>query len=190
MFNFKHEPELAMLTATRRGLWSVDTVVAYEVALRRELALLKASSGPTSFIIDIRSTVAQPLAVAEALRTMVAGLGELHADRTAVVSSSGIAQLQARQVANLTTEVFPSMAPARDWVLRRVDPKRSPATVHDEASEADAEGRAVHVHGPSDVDVVLTPQAALETAKRISDAAVEVLLAGTEVARARERLAA
>jgi hypothetical protein len=48
--------------------------------------------------------------------------------------------------------------------------------VHNEPSEADAAGACVHVHGPSDVDISLTPQAALETAKRIGDAAVEVIL--------------
>ena len=48
--------------------------------------------------------------------------------------------------------------------------------VHDEPSDAKAEGRTVHIHGPSDVEVTLTPKAAFETAKRIGDAAVEALL--------------
>jgi hypothetical protein len=48
--------------------------------------------------------------------------------------------------------------------------------VHNVPSEADADGSCVHVHGPSNLDVSLTPEAALETAKRISDAAVEVIL--------------
>lgn len=48
--------------------------------------------------------------------------------------------------------------------------------IHNVPSEADAEGACVHVHGPSDLDISLTPQAALETAKRIGDAAVEVIL--------------
>lgn len=48
--------------------------------------------------------------------------------------------------------------------------------VHNIPSEADAAGACVHVHGPSDVDISLTPEAALETAKRIGDAAVEVII--------------
>jgi hypothetical protein len=176
LFQFKLEPEIPLLTVTRTGTWSLDTVFSYEVALRRELVELQLSGRPTSFIIDIRSSRAQPLNVAEALRAMVARLGPLHADRTAVVASSGIAKLQARRVADATAQVFTSMVLARDWVTGRVDAAQPPATVHDEPSEAEAEGLAVHVQGPSDVDVTLTPAAALETAKRISNAAVEVLV--------------
>lgn len=179
MFKFKLEPEIPLLTATRTGIWSIDTVMAYEAALRRELVSLKLSGRPTSFIIDIRSTVAQHRDVAEALRLMVARLGLLHADRTAVVASSGVAKLQARQVADPTARVFTSMAPAREWVMGKVDAKPPVDTAHDEPSDAEAEGPAVHVHGPADVDVTLTPAAALETAKRISNAAVEVLLSQT-----------
>lgn len=46
--------------------------------------------------------------------------------------------------------------------------------MHNEPSEADAEGIIVHIHGPADLDVTLTPAAALETAKRIRDAAIDV----------------
>lgn len=49
-------------------------------------------------------------------------------------------------------------------------------TVQDEAGSAECEGNVVHVHGPADVDVKLTPRAALETAKRIEDAAVEAII--------------
>ena len=48
--------------------------------------------------------------------------------------------------------------------------------VHDVPSQADPAGVCVRIHGPSNVDINLTPQAALETAKRIGDAAVEVIL--------------
>ena len=48
--------------------------------------------------------------------------------------------------------------------------------VHDVPSDAVAAGHCVHIHGPSELDISLTPQAALETAKRIGDAAVEVIL--------------
>jgi signal transduction histidine kinase/DNA-binding NtrC family response regulator len=48
--------------------------------------------------------------------------------------------------------------------------------VHNEASDAVALGAAVHILGPADVDVTLTPTAALETARRVGDAAIEVLI--------------
>jgi hypothetical protein len=176
MFKFKLEPDLPLLTATRIGLWSIDTVIAYEVALRRELALLQISGRPTGFIIDRRSTVAQHRDVAEALRSMVAGLGPLRAHRTAVVTSSGVAKLRARNLGDPDAQVFTSMVLARSWVTGRVDAIRQSEWVHDEPSDADAEGPSVHIHGPSDVDVMLTPTAALETATRISNAAVEALL--------------
>ena len=51
------------------------------------------------------------------------------------------------------------------------DPK-----VYNEPSDVEAEGTVVHVQGPSDADISLTPKAALETAQRLSDAAVEALL--------------
>lgn len=48
--------------------------------------------------------------------------------------------------------------------------------VQDEASEVAAGDNAVHVQGPADVDVSLTPRAALETARRLGDAAVESII--------------
>lgn len=48
--------------------------------------------------------------------------------------------------------------------------------IQDEASEADAGANSVHVHGPADVDFSLTPTAALETARRIEEAAVEAII--------------
>lgn len=177
MFQFKLEPDLALLTVTRTGHWSLDTVRSYEAALREKLECLQLSGRSTSFIIDIRSSGAQDRDVAEALRAMVGRLGPLHADRTAVVTSSGIAKLQARRVAEANAQVFTSMVLARDWIMGEVDPTKASATVHDQPSDAEAEGPTVHVQGPSDVDVLLTPAAALETAKRIGNAATEVLIA-------------
>jgi len=177
VFRFKLEDDLSLLTVTRTGLWSLETVKAYELALRRQLLDLHAFGRPTLFIIDIRGSGAQPRSVADALRLMVKGLGPLHADRTAVVTSSGIAKLQARRVADLNAQVFTSMALARDWVLGFVDPNRKIGIVHDVPSNAEAEGMVVHIQGPSDVDLMLTPAAALETAKRVGNAAVEALLA-------------
>lgn len=184
MFHFKLEPEIGLLTATRTGFWSLETVAAYEVILRRELAKLQGNGTPTSFIIDIRSSGAQAKPVAEKLRAMVGRLGPLHPDRTAVVTASGIAKLQARRVADKSAQVFTSMILARDWVMDK-GPTISGDVVYDEPSDAAAKGQAVHVHGPSDVDISLTPKAALETAKRIGDAAIEALInhrSGTPVA--------
>lgn len=175
MFRFKLEPDIPLLTVTRSGIWSPETVMAYEPALRRELAALHEHGAYTAFIIDIRSTEAQPSVVADGLRAMVVRLGALRATRTAIVASSGIAKLQAARVADGDSRVFTSIVLARDWVMRRGE--RVPAgIVHDEPSEATAEGRTVHVQGPSDVEVSLTPGAALETAKRIEHAAIDALL--------------
>ena len=182
MFHFKLEPDIPLLTVTRSGLWLPETVVAYELALRRELAALHEHGEYTAFIIDIRSTGAQPRAVADRLRAMVARLGTLRATRTAIVASSGIAKLQAARVADGDSRVFTSIVLARDWVMRRGE--QVPADiVHDEPSDATAEGRTVHVQGPSDVEVSLTPGAALETAKRIEHAAIDALLATAPVTK-------
>ena len=51
-----------------------------------------------------------------------------------------------------------------------------PEIVHNVPSQAVPAGASVHIYGPSDLDISLTPEAALETAKRIGDAAVEVIL--------------
>ncbi len=174
MFDFKSEPDLGLLTVTRTGLWSLATVRSYETALRLRLAEHKFSGKPTSFIVDIRTSGAQPVDVAEALRAMVNRLGPLQADRTAVVTASGIAKLQARRVADLNSRVFTSMVLARDWVLDNADSKAALGPVYDVPINAEPEGGVVHVHGPSGVDVLLTPSAALETAKRIRDAAAAV----------------
>lgn len=182
MFEFRIEPEVALLTATRTGEWSLDTVASYELALRQQLAILQQSGPSTSFIIDIRSSGAQPRFVADALKMMVARLGPLHARRTAVVTSSGVGKLQARRVADVNARIFTSMKAARNWLLDSEAPALILGNVHDEPSEADAEGRSVHIHGPSNVDVALTPAAALETAKRIGNAAVEALLAPATLA--------
>ena len=183
MFTFKLEGHASLLIAVRSGFWSLNTVKAYELALRQELAILHRAGGPTRFIIDIRSSGAQAREVADALRTMVRHLGPLHADRTAVVASSGVAKLQAKRVADVNSQVFTSMVLARDWVMNTPHIALAGSPVHDRPSEADAEGSTVHIHGPSNVDFVLTPEAALETAKRISNAAVEVLLANVAPSR-------
>jgi len=47
---------------------------------------------------------------------------------------------------------------------------------HDQPSSVEAQTDGVHVDGPDGVAVTLTPRAALETAKRMSDAAVEILI--------------
>lgn len=177
MFEFKLEPELSLLTATRNGVWTLENVRSYEVALRAELALLHQSGRPTAFIIDIRRSGIQPRAVADALRDMVGRLGALRAHRSAIVTSSGLAKLQAGRAGDKNAQVFTSMVLARDWVLATTDTPKIAGTVLDEPSVAEAIGPVVHVRGPSDVDVTLTATAALETAKRISDAALDALLA-------------
>ena len=48
--------------------------------------------------------------------------------------------------------------------------------IHDEPSDVEAQGETVHLLGPSDVDLSMTPRAALETAKRLGEAAVDALL--------------
>ena len=176
MFHFKFEPEIPLLTAVRTGLWSLGTVRAYEAALRRDLVKLSLLKRPTSFIIDIRSSGAQTREVAEALRAMVARLGHLHADRTAVVTSSGLAKLEAKRVADDKAKVFTSMVLARDWVTGKGGRAPAIGTVYDVPSDAEAEVGIVHIQGPDGVDVMLTPAAALETGKRIDRAAVEALL--------------
>jgi hypothetical protein len=176
MFRFRLQPELSLLTVTRTGVWSLETVCSYEQALRPELAKLHLLDRPTAFIIDIRSCGAPRKNVADALRSMVQRLGALNADRTAVVTSSGIAKLEARRVADDKAQVFTSMVLARDWVMGNRAPASASRTVHSTPSNAEAEGPSVHIQGPSDVDIMLTPAAALETARRISDAAVEVIL--------------
>jgi len=185
LFEFALEPDIGLLTATRTGFWSLQTVAAYEAALRRELAALHKCGPRTAFIIDIRSTGAQPREVAAELRAMVGRLGPLHAGRTAVVTASGIAKLQAKRAADVYSGVFTSLVLARDWVLGSNPAEPGACIVYDEASDAEAEGRSVHVHGPADLEINLTPRAALETAKRIGDAAVEALIEGPQAAEAR-----
>lgn len=189
MYQFELEADIALLTVTRTGLWSLDMVARYEAALRVELAKLRQGDpgrgGATSFIIDIRSSGPQSVAVADALRAMVAGLGPLHADRTAVVTTNGVAKLQARRVASADAQIFTSMELARDWVLRDADP--APAkVVQTVPSEAEAEGPAVHVHGPNGVDILFTPSAALKTSRRIADAATDALMGEAKEARMRK----
>jgi hypothetical protein len=175
LFTFNMEPELRLLTAMRTGIWSLDVVVAYEAALRLELAELHMHGPRTAFIIDIRSCGSQAKAVADALRVMVAGLGPLRAAKTAIVTSSGLTKLRAR-MGDPNAQVFTSMISAREWVLDIVPPGTNAGLVHDEPGDAVARGASVHVLGPAEVDVTLTPQAALETARRIGDAALEVLI--------------
>ena len=176
MFLFKFEPELSLLTATRTGVWTLDTVASYEIALRSKLAELQSLGRLSSFIIDVRSSGPQSAAVADALRLVVQRLGPLHANRTAVVTLGGLEKLQARRVADVNDQVFTSMVLARGWVTGHVGHMNPVGMIHDEASIAEAEGPSVHIHGPANVDVSLTPAAALKTSKRIEDAAVEVLL--------------
>ena len=176
MFEIKLEPGISLLTATRTGIWSLRTVASYEVALRKDLAKLQRSGRPVSVIVDIRSSGAQPTAVAEALRAMVSRLGPLVTGRTAVVTASGVAKLQAKQGAVANSEIFTSMVLARDWVLRNSSDTKV-KMVHDAPSEVETEGVTVHVQGPSDVDINFTPEAALETAGRLTVAAKGAQLA-------------
>jgi hypothetical protein len=175
-FQFKLEPDIALLTVTRSGMWELHTVAEYERALRAELVKLSSLDRSTAFIVDIRSSGAQRRVVADALSKMVAGLGALHADRTAVVTASGLAKLQAKRVADPNARVFTSMVLARDWVIENSDAAPKEVRINAEPSDADAEGIAVHVHGPDGVDILFTPQAALQTAQHIEAAAVEVLM--------------
>jgi hypothetical protein len=45
--------------------------------------------------------------------------------------------------------------------------------IYSDPSEVEAKGGAVGVHGPDEVDVDLTPEAAEETAERLTDEAVK-----------------
>ena len=119
MFSFHVEPEIGLLTVTRNGFWSLPTVAAYEKDLREQLAMLHQLGRPTSCIIDIRSSGAQSGEVAAALRAMVGRLGSLHATRTAVVTHTGLAKLQAKRVADVNSRIFTSMVLARDWIMGR-----------------------------------------------------------------------
>jgi hypothetical protein len=48
--------------------------------------------------------------------------------------------------------------------------------VHDEPSKVEVQADGVHLDGPDSVDIVMTPKAALETAKRLGNAAVQMLV--------------
>lgn len=176
MFDFKLEPGIPLLTVTRTGQWSVATVAAHEMAFRQELVQLHRSGKTTGLIVDIGATWMQARDVAWALRRMELRLGDLRPDRIAVVSSFGASRLHARHLKEPDTHIFASMEFARAWIISKADETAYPGEVHDQASHAEAEGLTVHVHGPSDVHIMLTPAAALETAKRIGDAAVEVII--------------
>lgn len=176
MFNFMLEPGIPLLTVTRTGQWSVATVAAHEIAFRQELVQLRHSGKTRGLIVDIGATWMQERDVAWALRRMEMRLGELRPERIAVVSSFGASRLHARHLKEPDTQIFASMQFARAWIISKADETAYPGQVHDQASHAEAEGLTVHVHGPSDVHIMLTPAAALETAKRIGDAAVEVII--------------
>ena len=175
MFTFKLEPEIPLLSVKRKGSWSLATVAAYEIALRRELVLLLVSGRPRSFIIDVRLAAPTDREVTAALRSVTSRLCNLKPERMAVVASFGIAKLQAKRMGKADAQVFTTMVLARDWATAVAKTVQSPGTVYDEPSVANPEGASVHVQGPSDVDIVLTPAAALETAKRIHDAAIDIL---------------
>ncbi len=85
MFRFDLEPAIPLLTVIQKGVWTAATVATFEPAFRQELKRLLVSGRPTSLIIEIRAPVPRDLLVTEALRAMVARLGLLNADRTAVV---------------------------------------------------------------------------------------------------------
>jgi hypothetical protein len=51
-----------------------------------------------------------------------------------------------------------------------------PRTPNNELDEVEVKGTTVHVRGPSGHEVSLTPRAALEFAKKVTDAAVRALL--------------
>ena len=68
------------------------------------------------------------------------------------------------------------MAEARSWILGDLEQDLTSGPVHDEASDAAAQHGIVHVQGPDHVDILLTPRAALETSRRIGDAAIEAIL--------------
>ncbi|GGB58093.1 hypothetical protein [Blastomonas aquatica] len=177
MFSFTTEPEIPMLTVTRTGEWSLATVAAHEIVFRQELYQLQLSGKPRGLIVDIGATWPQERNVAWALRRMEARLGDLRPERIAVVSSFGASRLHARHLKEPDTQIFASMKYAREWILRMADPTGLSTEVHEQPCQADPEGMAVHVYGPSsDMDVMLTPSAALETAKRIGNAAVEVII--------------
>jgi hypothetical protein len=176
MFNFISEPEIPMLTVRRNGEWSVATVAAYEIVLRQELVLLHQSGKPRGMIVDIGGTWPQQRSVAWALRRIEARLGDLRPERIAVVSSFGASRLHARHLKQPDTQVFTSMKFAREWIIRRSEATGLPTVVFDQPIQADPEGPTVHIYGPTDNGVMLTPGAALETAKRIGDAAVEVII--------------
>lgn len=69
------------------------------------------------------------------------------------------------------------MVLAREWTIGEAPRIAGLAMVHDRASDVEAEGSVVHLHGPSNVDLLLTPKAALEASRRIANAATEVLIA-------------
>lgn len=190
IFNFILEPGVPLLTVTRTGQWSVETVAAHEIAFRQELMQLRRSGKTRGLIVDIGGTWPQERNVAWALRRMEARLGNLRPERIAVVSSFGASRLHARHLREPDTQIFASMEFAREWIMRQADASAYPGKIYDQASHAEAEGPSVHVHGPSDMHIVLTPAAALETAKRIGDAAVEVIIENAMVDGDRATIAA
>lgn len=64
---------------------------------------------------------------------------------------------------------------SRDWELG-ISSDRVSGAVHDKPSDAGGDNVSAHVRDPLNVADSVTPIAALETAKRIAHAAIEVLL--------------
>lgn len=175
MLEFRLEPALRLLTVTQTGGCAPDTTCAYEEAFRLELATLRLFGGPTACIIDNRLDAAQGHD-RDALQLMIGRLGTLAADRTATVISPTSTSAAATLGEGASATVFTSMVRARDWAAGEPDTHLSHHPVEDEPCQVTASDLRVKIKSPCDGDLSLSPAAAIETARRMSDAAIDVLL--------------
>lgn len=116
-FRFDLDLDRGLMTLVMCGFWDFTTLEQFAVALPAALRALKATRRRTAMLVDMREFPVQAHDLVERQERILFEVSPLFPDRSALIVSSALFQLQAERVAGkFGHRVFGAMAPALDWL--------------------------------------------------------------------------
>ena len=117
MFALRTVREARRLEITLTGFWDADTMLAFEGEMLRALRGLKVLGGAKSCLVDASSYPVQSSEISARHQRLLAGLGELAAERIAMIVPGQLVRRQAeRTAADLHHRTFMAREEALLWL--------------------------------------------------------------------------
>jgi hypothetical protein len=118
-FDIEIDNQRGVITATLRGLWTIDVADRYASALRDAAQSMAKHSGRARWLVNLSSSPVQPREVAERLAAVVPATQEAMGAVVAIVTGQALLAIQVRRVGSHSIRIFCDEKAAYLWLMEQ-----------------------------------------------------------------------